>query len=148
MGLQNGHSCADADAQAIRNAFSSFSLSPCLSRTLSLSLCLSFFVFQHTTCLSGCSSLKHLCFHSTCRHLYVPMCPCIQVRLERTTSISTKIKLHINVNEWHFWSLCYIFCCLLRNMTAADSKGLAIDDTTFSQCPSLALTMPGSENRS
>ncbi|OLQ08558.1 hypothetical protein AK812_SmicGene7907 [Symbiodinium microadriaticum] len=34
-----------------------------------------------------------------------------------------------------------------RNMTAADAKGLAIDDTTFSQCPSLALTMLGVENR-
>ncbi|CAE7511582.1 CARNS1 [Symbiodinium sp. CCMP2592] len=37
---------------------------------------------------------------------------------------------------------------MLGNMTAADSKGLAIDDTTFSQCPSLALTKwPNTHNR-
>ena len=34
-------------------------------------------------------------------------------------------------------------CDSLRNVTASQNKGLAIDDTTFSQCPSLGLTTPG-----
>ncbi|CAE7216501.1 unnamed protein product, partial [Symbiodinium sp. CCMP2456] len=37
---------------------------------------------------------------------------------------------------------------MLGNVTAVDAKGLAIDDTTFSQCPSLALTKwPNTDNR-